>query len=125
MKNLLLLLFLFVCSFGYGQFGLFNNIVDGEIESVDQIVAMDFDVDGDIDYVIRGGNYGGWYENIGSGAFIYHHLYTTIGGYSAWIDVVDFDTDGDYDIAHVGGLDDTGFLENLGDETFDWRALPV
>ena len=71
MKNLTLLIFAIISfSNANAQFGPFNDMSDGIIygDPVD-FVPLDFDLDGDLDVMIRGMNYIYWTENLGVGVF--------------------------------------------------------
>lgn len=119
MKNFLLFtLILFSFSTAKAQFGPFIDMVSGDVFDPLDMIPIDFDMDGDMDVVVRGEHHIYWIENLGSGDFSFGH---EIGLIEATIDfaVVDFDMDGDYDIPITNDSGMGTYLRNLGDGTFE------
>jgi hypothetical protein len=127
MKKLLLLgALLFSLTSTKAQFGPFNDIIIGDVNEPEQMIPVDFDLDGDLDILMRSTYEISWYENSGLGEFYYEVGIDYTGVPTAHIDfdVVDFDSDGDYDIIGSNMGDTPSFFKNNGDGTFEEIYLP-
>lgn len=92
-------------------------------DALDNIVAADFDGDGDVDIagISNLNNQLAWYENNGQGSFTKHTLDTDADGRS--LVAVDIDGDGDTDlVAIVGGYSIRQYL-NVGHGNFVASAI--
>ncbi len=122
MKKALLVLFALFTSFIVSaQYGPFNNIVEGDIYDPVEMIPVDFDMDGDIDFLVRSDHYIYWNENLGLGSFSYAVTIALVEGITDF-DVVDYDMDGDYDVI-VSADYESGLIRNLGDGSFEHETM--
>jgi len=87
--------------------GWTGHVVNNDFEGAFDSIALDLDIDGDIDIVAvaETDDEVAWWENDGSQAFTKRSIDNAFNGANSLF-VIDLDTDGDLDIVATAGLDD-------------------